>query len=58
VSQAASHHPEGPRGDGLLPRELTEAELDDAPVLESADTLLIDDLTAEEYESFMAALSS
>ncbi len=48
---------EGPHGVGLLPPDLTEDELNAAPVLVSADTLLIDDLTVDEDESFAAALA-
>lgn len=47
---------EDPHGVGLLPPDLTEDELNATPVLVSADTLLIDDLTVDEDESFAAAL--
>jgi hypothetical protein len=58
VSQAAS--PEHDRADGTarLPRDLTAAELAALPVLESLDDLVIEDLTEDEYEKFIAALSS
>lgn len=39
-----------------LPRDLTEDDLSAAPILRSADTLLIDGLTVDEDESFAAAL--
>ena len=41
-----------------LPRDLTEAELEHAPVLESVDELLIDDLTDVEADAFYAALDA
>lgn len=56
MSDQAAQHQEGPHGVGLLPRDLTEDELRAAPILVSADTLLIDDLTVDEDESFAAAL--
>jgi hypothetical protein len=58
VSDAAKPGGESPHGTGLLPRDLSEAELAAAPVLASVDDLLIDDLTDDEDESFAAALSS
>ena len=39
-----------------LPRDLTEAELDNAPVLDSVDKLLVEDLTDQEADAFFAAL--
>jgi hypothetical protein len=45
-------------GIALLPRDLTPEELDAAPILESADLLLITDLTDEEDEAFARALAS
>jgi hypothetical protein len=45
-------------GVALLPRDLTPEELDAAPILESADLLLITDLTDEEDEAFARALAS
>jgi len=56
VSDAAHGDHEGPQGLSLLPQPLTEEELEDAPVLESLDDLVIEDLTDEEYEAFLAAL--
>lgn len=57
VSDQAADRGDGPHGVGLLPRDLTEDELNAAPILVSADTLLIDDLTVDEDESFAAALA-
>ena len=48
----------GVRGTSLLPSDLTDEELAAAPILLSADALLIDDLTADEDEAFAAALTS
>ena len=58
MADTADERTEGPYGTSLLPRDLTEAELTAAPVLLSADALLIDDLTADEDDAFAAALSS
>jgi len=58
VSDAVHQQAGRPRGAGLLPPDLTEQELAAAPVVASADALVIDDLSAEEYEAFVAALSS
>lgn len=56
MSDAARHHePTGPAG---LPRDMTDEELEQAPVLESVDDLLIDDLTDEEADAFFAAIDS
>lgn len=57
VSDQAANRSEGPHGVSLLPPDLTEDELNAAPILVSADTLLIDDLTVDEDESFTAALA-
>jgi hypothetical protein len=57
VSNPATHGQEDPHGASLLPRDLTEDEFAAAPVLESLDALLIEDLTDDEYDSFVAALS-
>jgi len=56
VSNAAHHDHERPQGLSLLPRDLTPEELDAAPVLESVDDLIIEDLADEEYDAFIAAL--
>jgi hypothetical protein len=42
----------------LLPRDLTPEQLAGAPVLGSVDALVIDGLTDDEYDAFIAALSS
>jgi hypothetical protein len=41
-----------------LPSDLTDEQLAAAPVLASADTLLIEELSEEEDEAFAAALGS
>lgn len=58
VSHLARHDPEGPHGTSLLARDLTEEELAAAPVLASVDDLVIEGLTDDEHDSFVAALSS
>jgi hypothetical protein len=55
VSDAACQRSESPHGTSLLPRDLTLAKLDAAPLLSSLDQLLIADLTDEEADSFAAA---
>ncbi|MCC6224790.1 MAG: hypothetical protein IT195_00110 [Microthrixaceae bacterium] len=47
-----------PREPAGLPRDLTEAELEHAPVLESVDDLLIENLTDVEADAFYAALDA
>lgn len=54
----AAPRPDAPKGTSLLPPPLTEAELDAAPVLESLDQLIIEDLTEEEHGKFMDAVLS
>ncbi len=39
-------------------RDLTDEQLASAPILESVDVLLIDELTEDEDEAFAAALGS
>lgn len=56
VSNAAAHR-DGPHGTGLLPRRLTDEEFASAPVLVSVDALVIDDLDADSYDRFLAALA-
>lgn len=56
MSDQAAQYEQRPHDSGLLPRDLTEVERRAAPILVSADTLLIDDLTVDEDESFAAAL--
>jgi hypothetical protein len=51
-------HDDGPHGLSLLPRDLTPDEIANAPVLQSLDDLVIEDLTAEEYQAFLDALDS
>lgn len=57
MSNAATTGDDRPHGTGLLPRPLTPAEMSNAPVLTSLDALVIDDLTDEEYDRFLAALA-
>jgi hypothetical protein len=57
VSTAAEHQ-DGPHGTNLLPRDLTPEELAAGPIIDDLDSLLIDDLTDDEYEKFLTALSS
>ena len=49
-----------PHVDGFegLARDLTDEELDSAPVLESVDDLLVEDLTDEEADAFYSALDA
>lgn len=49
-------HP-GPQGTGVLPRRLTETEMNDAPTLASLDDLVIEDLGDEEYDRLLEALA-
>jgi hypothetical protein len=42
----------------LLRADLTDDELDAAPVLDSIDSLLIDELSEDEDDAFAAALKS
>jgi len=58
VSDAAIHGQGGPHGTDLLPRDLTDEDFAAAPVLTSLYDLLIEDLTDDEYDSFIDALSS
>lgn len=59
MSNTAREHDEtAPRGTSLLPRDLTPAQLRSAPVLVSVDSLVIDELTDEEYDAFLAAVRS
>lgn len=54
----AVRNAEGPHGTGLLASDLTEEQLAAAPVLASVDALVIDDLSEDEYDRFIAALGS
>ena len=58
MSDAAHDADDTPHGTALLPRDLTEDELNSAPVLASVDALVIEELSEDEYEAFAAALSS
>ena len=58
VSENVPDRGDSVRGTSLLPTDLTEEELAAAPILLSADALLIKDLTADEDEAFAAALTS
>ena len=58
MSDAARDRGETPHGLTLLPRAMTSDELDNAPVLESVEALLIDDLSDDENDAFAAALES
>jgi len=58
MSNAAPDQRDVPHGAALLPRDLTADELAGAPVLPSADVLVIEDLTADEDEAFASALRS
>lgn len=57
VSDAAGHHQEDAHGTGLLPRDLTDDEFAALPVLGSLAQLEIDDLTDDEYETFIDAIT-
>ena len=58
MSNAAADQRDVPHGSALLPRDLTADELAGAPVLPSADVLVIEDLTNDEDEAFASALRS
>jgi hypothetical protein len=58
MSNAAPDPHDVPHGSTLLPRDLTADELAGAPVLPSADVLVIEDLTDDEDEAFASALRS
>jgi hypothetical protein len=58
VSDAADRQDEAPHGTALLPSDLTEAQLDAAPVPSSVDTLLIKDLTDDEDDAFATVFES
>lgn len=58
MSRRRDEHLRGGRGTALLPPPLTVEELALAPVLGSADDLLVDGLTAAEDDAFAAALGS
>ena len=58
VSDAVRPSGEAPRGTSLLPADLTDDQLDAAPVLVSIDELLIEELSEDEDDAFAAALES
>ncbi len=58
VSDAADRQQESPDGTALLPSDLTDEQLANAPILASIDTLLIEGLSEDEDEAFAAALDS
>jgi hypothetical protein len=58
MSDLAQGDNDGPQGLSTLPRDLTEEELRRAPVLASADLLIMDDLTEDEFEAFDRAVHS
>jgi hypothetical protein len=58
MSNAANRDERAPHGTTLLARDLTPAELRSAPILASVDALVIEDLAADEYDAFAAALES
>lgn len=51
-----SHPSETPHGTSLLPADLSDDQLDAAPVLASIDALLIDELSEDVDDAFVAAL--
>lgn len=57
MSDAVSDDHDGPHGTSLLPRDLTDEEFAALPILESLEQLEIEDLTDDEYEKFVAAIS-
>lgn len=58
MSNAGSDHGPVPHGTSLLPRDLGERELAAAPVLVSLDALLIEELSEDEDDAFVAALDA
>jgi len=58
MSNAANHDEPLPYGTTLLARDLTPDELLSAPSLASIETLVIEDLPADEDDAFAAALDS
>jgi hypothetical protein len=58
VSDAVQHPGEATHGTSLLPGDLTDDQLAAAPVLASADALLIEDLSEDGDDAFAAALDS
>ncbi len=58
MSNAAKSDGSVPHGTTLLARDLTPDELRAAPSLGSAESLVIEDLSADEDDAFAAALDS
>ena len=58
VSDAVRPSSEAPHGTSLLPADLTDGQLDAAPVLDSIDDLLVEELSEDEDDAFAAALES
>lgn len=58
VMSSANSQRESPFGTSPLPTDLTDEQLAAAPVLVSADALLIEELSEAEDEAFAAALGS
>ena len=58
MSNAAHDRGDRPHATALLPRDLTTEQLQAAPLLASADSLLIDELSEDEDDAFAAAIRS
>lgn len=58
VSDAVRPSGEAPHETSLLPADLSDVQLDAAPVLNSIDALLIEELSEDEDDAFAAALES
>jgi hypothetical protein len=56
MSTTAPDHGDAPHGATQLPRDLTAEQLVAAPVLPSADALLVDELSDDEDDAFAAAI--
>lgn len=56
MSDAAGTSDPAPHGTALLPADLSDAQLEAAPVLGSVDDLLIEELSDDEDAAFAAAL--
>lgn len=58
MSDAVRPSGETPHGTSLLPPDLTDDQLNAAPVLDSVDSLLIEELSEDEDDAFASALDS
>ncbi len=58
VSDAVRPSGDNPHGTSLLPADLTDDQLDAAPVLDPIDSLPIEELAEDEDDAFAAALES